>query len=261
MISTVPAMRPWKQTVARAFDEAEGYDGAAKIQAVVAARLAARIAGEASAARRILEVGCGTGLLTAALHRPGPDGLFLATDIAPGMVRRCRARFAGATNLRFVAMDAERPCLAPGFDLVASSLAAQWFADLPGTLERLAALLKPGGLLAVATLSSGTFAEWRTAHAACGLEAATPRYPALADLAGLMFPGCTLDLSAEPVVEAHPDGRTFLHALRAIGAGTPGEGTPLAPGSLRRVLRAFEAGGARVTYEVATLLIRRAEQR
>lgn len=261
MISTAPVMRPWKQTVARAFDGAEGYDGAAKIQAVVAARLAARIAAESSSARRILEVGCGTGLLTAALHRPASDGLLLATDIAPGMILRCRARLAGAENLRFLAMDAERPCLAPGFDLVASSLAAQWFGDLPGTLARLTGLLSPGGLLAVATLSSGTFAEWRAAHAACGLEAATPRYPTLAELADLAFPGCTLDLSAEPVVEAHSDGRAFLHALRAIGAGTPGEGTPLAPGSLRRVLRAFEAGGARVTYEVATLLIRRVEQR
>jgi malonyl-CoA O-methyltransferase len=29
---------------------------------------------------------------------------------------------------------------------------------------------------------------------------------------------------------------------------------------MRRVLRGFEAGGSRVTYEVATLLIRRAKQ-
>ncbi|MCJ2034838.1 methyltransferase domain-containing protein [Methylobacterium sp. J-068] len=254
-------MQSWKQAVARAFDAAEGYDGAAAIQAEVAARLAERIAGASrAAAPRILEVGCGTGLLTAALARQRGRGILVASDIAPAMIQRCRARLTGAANLHVTVMDAERPCLAPGFDLIASSLAAQWFEDLPGTLARLSALLAPGGLMAVATLAEGTFAEWRAAHAALGLEAATPRYPALAELAGLSLPGCTLAVSGEPVIEVHADGRAFLGALRAIGAGTPGTRDILSAGALRRVLRLFEAGGARVTYEVATLLIRRREQ-
>ncbi|MCK2055061.1 methyltransferase domain-containing protein [Methylobacterium sp. 37f] len=251
-------MRSWKQAVARAFNGAEGYDGAAAIQALVADRLAARIAAAPLApAPRILEVGCGTGLLTGALHRAFPDGSLLATDLAPAMILRCRTRLSRAQALRLCVMDAERPCLAPGFDLIASSLAAQWFEDLAGTLARLAGLLAPGGLLAVATLASGTFAEWRAAHAALGLEAATPRYPTRADLAALTIPGCTLAVSTEPLGESHADGRAFLGALRAIGAGTPGAGTPLSPGALRRVLRRFEAGGAQVTYEVASLIIRR----
>lgn len=254
-------MHPWKQAVARAFDGAEGYDGAAAIQAAVADRLARRIGGEVLApAPRILEVGCGTGLLTEALRRRVPNGDVVASDIAPAMVRRCRARFAGAASPAFVVMDAERPALAPGFDLIASSLAAQWFEDLPGTLAALAALLAPDGLLAVATLGAGTFAEWRAAHMAFGLEAATPIYPTLGELAALTVPGCTLTVSAELLVEAHADGRAFLNALRAIGAGTPSTSEPLSPGAMRRVLRGFEAAGSRVTYEVATLLVRRAEQ-
>jgi malonyl-CoA O-methyltransferase len=254
-------MRSWKQAVARAFDGAEGYDGAAAIQAAVAGRLAQRIGVEALAANpRILEVGCGTGLLTAALLRLGTGGTLVASDIAPGMILRCRSRLADAPDLRFVAMDGERPCLAPGFDLIASSLAAQWFEDLPGTLARLGALLAPGGLLAVATLASGTFAEWRAAHAALGFEAATPLYPSLADLAALRIPGCTLTVAVEPMVERHADGRAFLGALRAIGAHTPGGGQPLSPGALRRVLRQFEGDGSEVTYEVATLLMRRTGQ-
>ena len=251
-------MHSWKQAVARAFDGAEGYDGAATIQALVAERLARRLEAEPLPPEpRILEIGCGTGLLTAHLRRRLPKGVLVASDLAPAMVQRCRTRLAGTAGLRFVVMDAERPACAPGFDLIASSLAAQWFEDLSGTLAGLAALLAPGGLLAVATLSAGTFAEWRAAHAALGLEAATPVYPSLRDLAALACPGCTLAVSAEPVVEAHADGRAFLGSLRAIGAGTPGASRTLSPGAMRRVLRAFEAGGAQVTYEVATLLIRR----
>ncbi|MGU3361395.1 methyltransferase [Methylobacterium sp. M6A4_1b] len=251
-------MHSWKQAVARAFDGAEGYDGAAAIQNEVAGRLARRVGSETLApAPRILEIGCGTGLLTAALRRCLPDGRFVASDIAPAMVQRCRTRFARAPDLAFVVMDAERPALAPGFDLIASSLAAQWFEDLPGTLARLAALLAPGGLLAVATLGADTFAEWRAAHAALGLDAATPLYPTRHALAALPFPGCTLAVSVEPLVEAHADGRAFLGALRRIGAGTPAASRPLSPGAMRQVLRGFEATGARVTYEVVTLFIRR----
>lgn len=249
-------MRSWKQAVARAFDGAEDYDRAAAIQAQVAEGLARRIAGEPLAgAPRILEIGCGTGLLTAALCRRLAPRHLVASDLAPAMARRCAARLGG--RVLPLVMDGERPALAPGFDLIASSLAAQWFEDLEGTLARLAALLAPGGLLAVATLASGTFAEWREAHVALGLTAATPAYPTLAALGSLAVPGCAVRVTAEPLVEPHEDGRAFLAALRAIGAGTPGEAAPLSPGALRRVLRAFEAGGAAVTYEVVTLLIRR----
>lgn len=249
-------MRSWKQAVARAFDGAEGYDAAAGIQARVAQGLAARIAAlPLGAAPRVLEIGCGTGLLTAALRGRIVSGPYFATDIAPAMALRCRARLG--PGLGFVVMDGERPCLAPGFDLICSSLAAQWFEDLPGALTRLAGLLAPGGHLAVATLAAGTFAEWRRAHAGLGFEAATPQYPALATLKALRIPGCTVSAACEPLVEAHADGRAFLNALRAIGAGTSDGRTPLSPGNLRRVLRRFDGAGACVTYDVATVLVRR----
>ncbi|KAB1075699.1 methyltransferase domain-containing protein [Methylobacterium planeticum] len=254
---------PWKQAVARAFDGAEAYDRAAGIQRPVAEGLARRIAALPLPARpRILEVGCGTGFLTAALRARLPAGPMLVTDIAPGMLARCRARMGAAGDpggLDFLAMDGERPCLEarPGFDLIASSLAAQWFEDLPGALAGLSRLLAPGGWLALATLAEGTFAEWAAAQRAHGLVPAALPYPPEARLAGLRLPGCTISVSVEPVREAHPDGHAFLAALRAIGAGTAGR-APLPAGTLRRVLRTFEAGGARVTYAVATCLVQRA---
>jgi malonyl-CoA O-methyltransferase len=253
-------MSSWKQAVARAFEGAETYDRAAGIQRPVAEALAGRIAGLALPARpRILEIGCGTGFLTAALRARIAAGPMLVTDIAPGMLARCRARMGAAERLRFLAMDGERPCLSgePGFDLIASSLAAQWFEDLPGALAGLSRLLAPGGWLAVATLADGTFAEWARAHRAEGVAPATPRYPPAARLAALRLPGCTVSVSVAPVAEAHPDGHAFLASLRAIGAGTSAGRAPLPVGTLRRVLRNFEAGGARVTYAVATCLVQR----
>lgn len=254
-------MSSWKQAVAQAFDAADGYDRAATIQAVVAQRLADGIAARSEApCRRVLEIGCGTGLLTQALRSRLATGQSLVTDIAPAMVARCRRRLGGAPGLNFAVMDGERPCLAQeaGFDLICSSLAAQWFEDLPGALEQLAGLLTPGGLLAVATLTAGTFREWSGARAACALPHATPTFPTERTLRRLRFDACTSQIVAETLSEAHPDGHSFLRALRAIGAQTPADGrVPLSAGALRRVLRQFEAGGAGVTYAVAYCFVRR----
>ncbi|WP_375408746.1 methyltransferase domain-containing protein [uncultured Methylobacterium sp.] len=250
-------MPSWKPAVASAFDRAEGYEAAAATQAIVADRLAATILRQdLPPVPRVLEIGCGTGLLTRRLREAFPASPLLVTDLAPAMVARCRARMPDETT-RFLVMDAERPCLRPGFDLVASSLAAQWFEDLPGTVRALSGLLAPRGLLAVTTLAAGTFREWAEAHAGEGLASATPAYPSGDGLTALACEGCAVAVSVAPVVEAHADGRAFLRSLRAIGAATPGADRSLTPGALRRVLRRFDAGGARVTYEVATLLIRR----
>lgn len=262
-------MTAWKQAVAQAFNRADDYDAAARIQAVVATRLAARIAGEALVSHpRTLEIGCGTGLLTQALRDSVAVGPMLATDIAPAMAARCRARLPHEPDLRFAVMDAERPCLAPGhlapgqsapgFDLIAGNLAAQWFEDLPGTFAGLAALLAPGGLLALTTLTDGTFREWREAHALHGLAPATPVYPDAVALRELRIAGCTSLVSVESYAESHRDGRAFLKALKAIGAGTPAlPAGALSAGSLRSVLRSFEVGGSCVTYAIATCLYRR----
>jgi malonyl-CoA O-methyltransferase len=78
-------------------------------------------------------------------------------------------------------MDGEHPDQRGPFDIIASSLAFQWFADLPAAIARLRALLAPGGWLAFATLAEGSFAEWR---AACGDQpCGIPDYPDAARLA------------------------------------------------------------------------------
>ncbi|MBD8904717.1 SAM-dependent methyltransferase [Methylobacterium bullatum] len=244
--------------MARAFDGADDYDAAGIIQAEVAARLAQRIAAlPLPPSPHILEIGCGTAFLTRAVLAHVTPGLMVASDLSPAMIRRARERMQHRPDLAFLVMDGERPCLAPGFDLICSSLAAQWFEDLESALGRLSGLLAPGGFLAVTTLASGTFREWQAAHDAVGHRPATPSYPTAEALARLRFSGCTSNVFLEPVVETHADGRAFLRSLRTIGAGTPGIVRPLSPGALRTVIRQFERGGAAITYEVATLEIRR----
>ena len=203
----------------------------------------------------MLEIGCGTGLLTEALLQHEIGGRWLVTDLAPDMVARCRAKLGERGELNFAVLDAEhgpRPDAAP-FDVICASLAVQWFAALEPALERLLGWLAPGGHLMVTTLAAGTFAEWRAAHQAEDCLPGTPPFPPAEALAALL-PGRQ---AAPPLVEAeranHADARAFLHSVKAIGAGTPRDDhRPLSPAALRRVMARFEAGGTCATYEVVT---------
>ncbi|WP_420137471.1 methyltransferase [Sphingomonas sp.] len=235
--------------VATAFDRATDYDRHAIVQRHVAAGLADRIATLPLPERpRLLELGCGTGLLGEMLLDRLPGARWLMTDIAPAMIGRAQKRFADRADVRFAIMDGEHPDQAGPFDLICSSLAAQWFGDLPGAVTRLRARLAPGGKLAFTTLAAGSFAEWQRAHGdlPCGIHA----YPSADALRAI-----GLKVSLETRVLHHADARDFLRGLKAIGAGTPQPGhRPLSPAQLRTVMARFEEEGATATYVVATCL-------
>ena len=239
-----------KARIAAAFDTAEAYDRHAIVQREAAGLLARRITALALPPRpRVLEIGCGTGFLGQALADRLSDADWLATDIAPAMLERARARLADRRAFRFAVIDGEAPVIDDRFDLICANLAFQWFADLPGALARLRGLLAPGGMLAFTTLAEGSFAEWRSAHAAAGREPGTRDYPALPALQA-MLPGGTV----EPITltERHATAAAFLRALKAIGAGVARpDHRPLSPVALRAVMRRFEEAGAIARYEVA----------
>ena len=252
-----------KPVIARAFDKAEQYEEHAHIQRAAARRLAETITTlQIPADSRILEIGCGTGFLSRELAGTLPKARLLLSDLSASMVGRTRSSL-GDEEIRYLVMDGERPCLsaAPGFGLICSSLAFQWFDDLGTALTHLTALLAPGGHLAFATLSAGTFAEWRKAHLESGIRPATRDYPSAAEIAALCPPGAQMRIEMQTLVEEHRDGLSFLRGLKAIGAHTPWEPrTPLPPGSMRRVLRAFEEQDALATYQIAHVIVSKAPE-
>lgn len=244
-----------KKRVAALFGAADAYEKTAVVQRLAAGRLARRILDLPLPPRpRVLEIGCGTGFLTRAVLEKTEASFWLATDIAPAMLARCRT-LTHAENLGLACMDGEAPAAGGGFDLVCSNLAFQWFEHLGPSLARLAELLRPGGHIAFSTLASGTFGEWRQAHRRLGLDSATPEYPNAAALQALWPEHGAGRVEEEDITHAYPDGRAFVAALKDIGANAAPGRRPLSPGAFRRVLRAFGAGGeASVTYRVAYCL-------
>lgn len=95
---------------------------------------------------RVVDLGCGTGELTAELHERLRAAETLGLDSSPRMLASCAAH--ERPGLRFEPGDIAR-FEGRGFDLVFSNAALQWLPDHARLLGRLAAALAPGGQLAV----------------------------------------------------------------------------------------------------------------
>jgi malonyl-CoA O-methyltransferase len=242
-----------KGTLASAFGAAaDAYHSAADVQREVASRLARRIAGLTLAPRpRVLEIGCGTGFLYHALAPDLDRAAWLLTDLSEAMVRRTRAGLAGPTPSLAV-MDGEIPSLRPAsFDLVCASLVFQWFEDLPDSLRGLTDLLAPGGALVFSTLTAESFPEWRAAHHDIGVRSAMRNYPAAEDIAQMIPKDLRVALEVEAVPRSYRNAHAFLAHWKEIGTYVPDASRPpLTPGTMRKLLRAFDAG-ITVTYQVA----------
>ncbi|MET0240218.1 MAG: methyltransferase domain-containing protein [Sphingobium sp.] len=241
-----------KTRIADSFGRAAAtYDDAAAPQRQAADLVASlarrqRVADDA----RILEVGCGTGLLTRHIREGWPMAGLVVSDLSPAMVGMAAkdAMIAGT----FLPMDGEAPAFdGPWFDLILSSLAFQWFSDLPAAIARLVGLLRPGGSLFFSTMGADSFGEWRAAHDVAGQVAGTPGYPTLEGLRAMLanYP----DAFAFEEHWRHDFGgaKGFLAHLKAIGATVPAGGhAALSPLALRGVMRAFDEAGGATTYHV-----------
>ncbi len=100
---------------------------------------------EARPGMRVVDLGCGTGELTAQLHQKLQARETLGIDSSEAML----ARAPQVAGVRFEKQDIARFAPPEPFDLVFSNAALHWLPDHAALLERLTAALAPGGQIAV----------------------------------------------------------------------------------------------------------------
>lgn len=108
----------------------------------------------ALAGKRVLDVGCGGGLLAESLTRAG--AAVTAIDLAPGMIEvaRLHAAEAGLTiDYRLAEPATLLPAGRDGFDVVTCMEMLEHVPEPADMLATLAALVRPGGTLFVSTLN------------------------------------------------------------------------------------------------------------
>ncbi len=152
-----------KRQMQRAFDRAAAsYDAAAELQYEIGGRLIERMDFIRLKPRRILDLGAGTGMFSAALMKRYRGTDVVALDIAPAMLRRVQRRGGWLRKPLCVCADGERlPFADDSFDFIFSNLMLQWCSDLEATFAELRRVLAPGGLLMFTTFGPDTLMELR----------------------------------------------------------------------------------------------------
>jgi ubiquinone/menaquinone biosynthesis C-methylase UbiE len=116
---------------------------------------------------RILDVGCGTGLLLRRVARMFPEAALAGVDVSAGMLAAAAAggRDTGPAPVRLVQAQAEwLPFADAAFDVVLATMAVRHWGDQAAGLAEIARVLAPGGLFGLADVPTGSRPEgpmWR----------------------------------------------------------------------------------------------------
>src|SRR5580704_15070338 len=108
------------------------------------------------AGERVLDVGCGTGLLAEHIaDLVGPTGHVLGVDPLPLRIELAQAK--ARSNLDFKVADAYDLSSVPaaGFDVVCLNAVFHWLPEKSGPLREFARVLKPGGRLGISSGAKG----------------------------------------------------------------------------------------------------------
>jgi len=142
---------------------ADTYDDQAVIQRRVADRLMHLVGQHAVLyPRRVLEIGCCTGLLTRRLAEsyPGLAKLYV-NDLVPEFEKTVAERIPGIIDFTFLQGDIESITLPDNLDLILSSSTFHWLENLPSLIARLPGHMSPEGILAFSMYSKDNFHEIR----------------------------------------------------------------------------------------------------
>ena len=243
------------------------YDDVALIQAEAVRRLIGQMDGLSSPAR-ILDAGCGSGLLTRALAAKFPHAHIVAMDISQHMLDAARFLHVGQARVgwvhgNIVHLESEAP-----FDLIASASALHWTDDLPAALARCADHLTHDGRLAVSIMLDGTLQELHASRAAAAPGSNPPaRMPSLPELEAAAR-AAKLDVirAGEYALTAtYPDARRVLKDLHAMGLTGGARLRPprlLTRSELDRLCQGYEQrfraldGTVPATYRIGWLIAR-----
>jgi tRNA (cmo5U34)-methyltransferase len=120
-----------------------------------------RIPYDRAAAIRVLDLGAGTGLLSALVAAAFPNAVLTLVDISPEMLGKARERFAGNPRVCYEVVDLEREALRGEYDVAVSALALHHLEHplLAAVFRKAYDALVPGGVFINADQTLGTTPE------------------------------------------------------------------------------------------------------
>jgi trans-aconitate methyltransferase len=143
---------------------------------------------EAKSGERVLDLGCGTGHLTAQIAETGAH--VVGIDKSGEMIRQARQKYP---SLQFEVMDACEIVFPKPFDAVFSNATLHWIKEPERVITGIARALRPGGRFVAEFGGKGNVSELMAAIERAwlklGLPGPAPKpwyYPSVAEYAGLL---------------------------------------------------------------------------
>ena len=247
--------------VRAAFDRAGAtYEAAAVLQAKVAEELLERLASFQLDPALILDLGAGTGRLSAELKRRYRRSRVIALDLAPGMLRQAARHQGWLRRFDRVCADAARlPLKSASADVVFSNLMLQWCDPPDSALAEARRVLKPQGFFAFSTFGPDTLKELRSAWGEADAHTHVNRFLDMHDVGdALMRAGFSEPvLDVERLTVTYADVMSLMRDLQSIGARNMTAGrlrSLTGKDRLRRMRAGYETfrreGRLPATYEV-----------
>lgn len=230
-VTKIQVKIPSKRRIALAFGrKAATYRQYAAVQSDLIGRVVGLVAtceaGNDEADRKLLDVGCGTGLLADLCRAVGIKTRIVGMDMAVAALAIDRKR--PLQLLKRVAGDMERiPFKPQSFSGAVVASVLQWLDNPLIALEEIGSILKPEGFLVFSVFVEGAFAELLATRAAFGLPASV-RCPDPAAFEDLLHAAGFERIAYESInyTVYAADATTHLKGINAIG-GTAAAGKTL----------------------------------
>jgi len=152
-----------RSVTARFSAAAPTYHDNADVQRIVAEKLLSLVSAPLPV-DHILEIGCGTGVLTELLMEHFPTVMIHAMDVSRDMIAQARNRLSSNNHIRWFMSDLRTFDPLVSYPLIVSSSSMHWISPIEDALRRMADLLEVGGDVVVALMLHGTLGELRTAR-------------------------------------------------------------------------------------------------
>lgn len=256
MSQTAPA---YGERVRRRFGRrADGYERHALLQRAVAWRLGRLCRQLPLPDGPTADLGAGTGLLSSAMvrhHASLQARSPLQVDLCPELLARNPWPDRQQWNLN----DGLPPPL-QGAALLASSFALQWLEAPAVQLAEWCRSLAPGGWLALAVPTAGSFPQWRHAASLAAVRCTALPLPTADQLLATSAAAGLQPLIARRLRFSRPrqGGLAALRQLRQLGADASRQ-PPLTASQLRRLL-AHWPGETPLLWEVLLLVARKGDE-